>query len=325
MRYAGRPATWTITVANPGESTLSNVVLREALPPELTLKSADKGGQANGGGVVWNLGALKPSESQAVQVTATCTTITPQAVVLASATADPGLQAEDKATIKVLGLPGFRVEVVDLVDPVPVGDKTTYKIDVTNQGSLPGDQVRIVARIPPQMTFLTATGPAKYKVEENGRRVVFEPVDGVAPGKILTYTVDARADTVGNAVFHVEMTAAALSRPVEEQEPTTIFQPGQARATPTPKPQEPPAASDRAAPRADSPVPASPASTPGDSPSGSSPAPVLPAPAPPPSSAGPPDVPPPGASGPPDVPPPSAPTLGPDGKPRPPMPELPPP
>src|SRR5262249_6160831 len=81
MRYAGRPATWTITVANPGESTLSNVVLREVLPPELTLKAADKGGQANGGSVVWNLGALKPNESQAVQVTATCSTITPQAVV----------------------------------------------------------------------------------------------------------------------------------------------------------------------------------------------------------------------------------------------------
>jgi uncharacterized repeat protein (TIGR01451 family) len=310
MRYAGRPATWSITVTNPGETTLDNVVVRDQLPVELTFKNADNDGQANGGTVVWSLGSLKPEESKTVHVTATCARLTPQAVTLATATADPGLQAEDKATIKVLGLPGFRVEVVDLVDPVPVGDKTTYKIDVTNQGSLPGDQVKIVARIPPQMTFLTATGPAKYKVEENGRRVVFDPIDGVAPGKILTYTVDTRADKVGNAVFHVEMSAAALSRPVEEQEPTTIFQPGQGRSNSpsgagNPAPTSVPTPADARSPK------------PGSG--------ATPTPSQSPSSSGPPDVPPPSASGPPDVPPPSSESLGPDGKPRGPLPELPPP
>jgi uncharacterized repeat protein (TIGR01451 family) len=342
-RYAGRPATYTITVTNPGETTLDNVVVREQLPVELTFKNADSNGQFDRGAVVWSLGSLKPQESKVVQVTATCSRLTPGAIALATATAAPDLRAEDKATTKVLGLPGFRVELVDLEDPIPVGGKTTYKIDVTNQGSLAGDQVKIVARIPEQMKFLSATGPAKYTVEDSGRRLVFEAIDGVAPGKKLTYTVDCQAEMVGTAIFHIEMSAASLSRPVEEQESTNIYQPGQSRAaTPGPRSTQPPTTpvtSDSTAPRVQTPapvppasggnrtptpLPATPAPKPDDLPAAPTPT-NAPPPTPPPSSSGPQDVPPPDISGPTDVPPPGAPTTGPDGKPRDAMPELPPP
>ena len=78
---------------------------------ELTFKNADSNGQVNAGAVVWALGSLKPQESKVVQVTATCSQLTPAAVVLATATADPGLKAEDKATTKVLGLLDMHVSL----------------------------------------------------------------------------------------------------------------------------------------------------------------------------------------------------------------------
>jgi uncharacterized repeat protein (TIGR01451 family) len=319
-RYAGRPATWTITVTNPGEAALNNVLLREQLPPELTFKSADKGGQANGGVVTWSLGTLEPSKSQVVQVTATCSQLTPQTATVATVTADPGLQAEDRATIKVLGLPAFRFEVVDLVDPVPVGGKTTYKIDVTNQGSLAGDQVKIVAYVPPQMTYLNATGPAKYKVEDNGRRIVFDGIDGVAPRQHLTYTVEVRADKAGPAVFKAEMSAATLSQPVEEQESTNVFEPGQGPATPPVPARTVSSPANQAAP-ADGPLPP-PTGNSGGPPPIPTPTPAAPAPKPT-DATSPPPAPTPTMDGPPDVPPPTPSTSGPDGQPRPPMPDLP--
>jgi uncharacterized repeat protein (TIGR01451 family) len=279
-RYAGRPATWTITVTNPGETTLNNVVVRDQLPAEVKFKTASAGGQTNGNAVVWNLGSLQPNESKTVNVTATCDQITQQAVTLATATAEPGLQAEDKAVIQVRGLPGFRLEVVDLEDPVPLGEKTTYKIDVTNQGSLAGDRVQIVAIVPPEMTFLSAKGPAPYKVD--GRQIIFDPIDAVAPRRILTYTVDVRADKVGNAVFEVELRAATLSSPVKEQEPTTIFVPGQRTATAPPaddrrEPPPTPAPSTRGSPSEEG-LPPPPTPAPGASPA---PLPPPPAPSPP--------------------------------------------
>src|SRR5262249_47866221 len=67
-RYVERPAVFDIRVTNPGDIALSNVVVRDQLPPELGFTSATNGGQFAGGQVVWKLGALKPREERQVQV-----------------------------------------------------------------------------------------------------------------------------------------------------------------------------------------------------------------------------------------------------------------
>ena len=83
------------------------------------------------------------------------------------------MQTKAQSALNILGLPAFRLEVLDEVDPVPVGGRTTYKIDVTNQGSLPGDRVEIVATVPAEMKVVNANGPAKARIE--GPHVFFLP------------------------------------------------------------------------------------------------------------------------------------------------------
>jgi hypothetical protein len=162
----------------------------------------------------------------------------PQAVNRATATADPGVQASAEAAIEIRGLPAFRLEVVDLKDPVEVGGKTTYKIDVMNQGSLPGNQVEIHAIAPPQMRVLNADGPTKPKVD--GQRVAFPAVDGLQPKQTLHYSVDVEAiQGAGDVRFRVEMRTATLRDPVIEEESTIIFAgaPGSmSESTPAPSP-----------------------------------------------------------------------------------------
>jgi uncharacterized repeat protein (TIGR01451 family) len=239
-RYVGRPAVWDITVTNPGEVALANVVVRDALPAELTFTSATQGGQLENGQVAWNVGTLQPHESKTVQVTTKCATMTERSVNPATAIADPGLEARDEAPIQIAGLPAFRLEVVDVDDPVTVGGKTTYKIDVTNQGSLAGSDVSIVALVPPEMKLLNANGPSAHTVE--GQKVTFAPVSSLAPGQSLNYTVEVEAlRPASPATFEAELRAATLSSPVKEQEPTTIYAPGAGRRTVTPAGSPPPA------------------------------------------------------------------------------------
>src|SRR5262249_32271149 len=147
-RFVDRPATFDIRVSNPGEVPLTNVVVRNQLPPELAFVSATEGGQQASGQVVWNLGTLAPQQQRIVQVTTKCLTLTPKAINVAVAIADPGLQVQAEAPIEIRGVPAFRLEVIDLDDPIEVGARTTYRIDVTNQGSLPGNKVEIVAIVP---------------------------------------------------------------------------------------------------------------------------------------------------------------------------------
>ena len=146
-------------------------------------------------------------------------------------------------------------------------------------------------------------------------------------------------DEAGIAVFEVQTTAASLSSPVKEQESTNIFVPGQGRpAAPAPRSTAPPSApveNNPLQPRietpppvpasgAGTPTPATPVPKPDDFPPPSVPGNTT-APKPPSTGGGPPEVPRPSTGGPPDIPPPGAPTIGPDGKPRDAMPDLPPP
>src|SRR5207253_339586 len=97
------------------------------------------------------------------------------------------------------GLPAFRLEVIDVDDPIEVGAKTTYKIEVHNQGSLPGNQVQIIALVPPQMRILNANGPTKPVIQ--GQEVTFPPVDSLQPKQSLSYSIEVEALQAGDVRF----------------------------------------------------------------------------------------------------------------------------
>jgi uncharacterized repeat protein (TIGR01451 family) len=257
--FVDRPAVFDIEVTNPGDVALNNVVVRDQLPPDLAYTEASEGGQLVSGQVVWNMGMLQPRQKRTVNVTARCVRIAPRAVNVALATADPGLQVQAEAAIEIRGVPAFGMDVKTSTNPVEVGAKTTYTIRVTNQGSLPGDKVEILAVVPQQMQVLNANGPSTPRID--GQRVVFPPMDGLAPQQTWTYTVEVKALQPGDLRFHVELRSATLQGPVVKDEATNVYpvSPGSVPAPPTAP------ASPGTMPPAPAPSPpgASPAGTPG--------------------------------------------------------------
>jgi hypothetical protein len=124
---------------------------------------------------------------------------------------------------------------------------------------LPGNQVEILAIVPPQMRVVNANGPSRPRIE--GQRVTFPPVDALAPKQTLSYSVEVEALAPGDVRFRVELRTATLRDPVIEEESTNIYAPS-AGAGPAP------------APRAPAPGPAVPPGQPGATP-------AIPAPLPP--------------------------------------------
>ncbi len=181
LRYAGRPAEWTIQVANSGEVALPNVTVRDTLPAELGFKSATEGGQrvaANGADqVVWSLGTLKPGEAKTLQLTTVCQKLSDRTTHLVTATADPNVQAQSSSDIKIQGLSAVRLKVSDSDDPIEQGGRTTYKIEVTNQGTLADTDVQVSADVPPEMRVI-ATKPAGATVK--GPNVTFAAIPSLA-------------------------------------------------------------------------------------------------------------------------------------------------
>jgi uncharacterized repeat protein (TIGR01451 family) len=120
----------------------------------------------------------------------------------------------------VLGLPAYKMTVEDRDDPVPVGGRTAYRIQVTNTGSLPGDRVQVTATIPAQMRMLTAYGPTAYRVD--GGRITFAPLTSLAPGQTLTYIVEVGALKAGEARFRAELTTGTMREPLVKEESTNV-------------------------------------------------------------------------------------------------------
>jgi uncharacterized repeat protein (TIGR01451 family) len=169
-----------------------------------------------------------------VQVTTNCLRITEKAINVAIATADPGLQVQAEAGVEIRGLPAFRLEVIDHPDPIEVGGRTTYTISVTNQGSLPGNQVQITAYVPKEMRVINARGPSTPKVE--GNTVTFPGIDSVQPKQTLEYTVEVEALQAGDVRFRAELRSQTLGNvPVIEEESTNIYDAGSgSRPAPSP-------------------------------------------------------------------------------------------
>jgi uncharacterized repeat protein (TIGR01451 family) len=255
-RYVGGAAEWDLRVTNAGDVPLTNVMVRGRLPSELRFQSATQGGQPGNGEVLWRLGTLQAHEQRILQMTTVAEKLTPAAVLVAEATADPGLRTQAQASLEIVGIPALRLEVVDEGDPVEVGKTVTYRIEVTNTGSLPAKQVEIKAFLPAELQVVPgkATGPTLATVA--GQTITFAPVD-VDPQRTVRYLIEARGLRPGDVRFRTEMRSQALDQPVMEEESTTIYEPQTRPGAVAPVP--PPAAP---GPGAAGPVPALPPAPP---------------------------------------------------------------
>src|SRR5262249_50839919 len=157
----------------------------------VTFTSATELGQFINGQVVWNVGVLPARGQKAVRVTARCARLSPRAVNVAVATADPGLQEQAEVALEILGLPGYFLEIRKVGDPVPVGGKMRYEVAVTNTGTLPGTGVEIVARVPAEMQITNTNGPTEARVD--GQNVFFAAIEALPPKQTATYTIEVQA------------------------------------------------------------------------------------------------------------------------------------
>ena len=220
-----KPAKYSIKVANTGSKGADNVLVTATLPEKTTFVSASDGGKVVGNQVAWLLGTLEPGVAKTMEVV--LRSQSPGTLcVKAKAIADRGLSADAEfCTLFVGGVAAFGLEVVDRVDPIPVGGDTSYPIIVVNQGNAPATNIRVKAIIPDEMDLTRARGPTDHRlIGKSGKIILFDPLPTLAPGARAEYEVYVKALKAGEARFKVQWTADQLtSGPVDQQENTTIF------------------------------------------------------------------------------------------------------
>ena len=218
--YVGQPTQWNLEVRNVGDAAVSQAVVSDLLPPEMTFVEATDGGQLQGREVVWALGDLPVGGQRKLRLTTTSARPTPTAANSARASGRVGgdaaeVRVQADASLAVLGLPAYKMTAEVHDDSVEVGGRTACRVEVKNTGSLPGDRVQVTATVPPEMRVVTASGPATYRVD--GGRVTFAPLDTLPPGQTATYIVEVAAVKAGEARFRAELTTGTMPIPVVKE------------------------------------------------------------------------------------------------------------
>jgi len=225
MQYIGRSVTYQITVTNKGDGIARDTMVQADIPDEFRFNEATMGGtysHASPGKVVWNVGTIEPGTSKTVTMTLSgeqAGTLTTKAT--AKAYCADAVTASTATNFK--GVAGVLLQMVDVYDPIEVGQSETYMITVTNQGSISDSNISLTCMMDEGMQYVSSSGPTEAKVE--GNTITFGPLSTLAPKAEAKWQVVIKAAAPGNERFKVSMTTDQIgtTKPAEKVEATTFY------------------------------------------------------------------------------------------------------
>lgn len=214
----GKNADYQITVTNPGDKPLTEIIVTDQAPSATSIVAAN-GAKIDGNQAVWKMRELKPGEK--ASFTITLTTCTPGCFTNKVHVTDcQNCEACAEATTRWRGRPALNVCICDTEDPICIGDPTSYRIMVLNQGSEADANVVVTVRFPEEISPVAATGATQGTI--SGQTVTFAPYSTFSPRQTLEYRVDARAKKSGDARVVVEVSSEATKTPIVQQESTIV-------------------------------------------------------------------------------------------------------
>lgn len=221
-RYLERPATYEVSVENPGTAPAHDVQIVTKLPKGMRFVRANNMGEYDPAthAVYWSLAELPKGERGSVELVAMPTETGPQTLQV-DGHAQQGLADHKQREIVIEGLAAIMFEVRDLVDPIEVGGETGYEIRVVNQGTKAATNVQVSVELPPGLKLISAEGESAHKVQEG--RILFEPVAQLAPKADTVFRLKAQGLQPGDQRINVQVNTDDLQQPIRREESTRVF------------------------------------------------------------------------------------------------------
>ncbi len=219
--YVDRNLTYDITVSNEGNAPTTGLVVEDMIPAGAEFSNASMGGQREGNMVVWRLGSLAPGASEQLQVTYV-PAVKGETRNTVRASAECAQAVESSVVTAVEGIAAVLLEVVDIHDPIEVGQNETYEITVTNQGSAQATNVAITAELDQGMEYVRGSGPTAVSV--SGNKVTFASLPSIAPKDEVTWKVVVKALEPGGKRVLVTMDCDQIDPAVAETESTHFYE-----------------------------------------------------------------------------------------------------
>ncbi|MBU4273648.1 MAG: hypothetical protein KKE86_13815 [Planctomycetes bacterium] len=202
VQFVGTVANYAVTVVNPGNAPARNVKFSLALPSGAKYLSGIEGARINSSGekLVWTLDSLGAQEERHFAIKCRLAAAGLSRMRL-NANADDDLTARAETVVRVEAVADLTMDVKDPTGPVPVGEEVIYEVRVRNRGTKEARGVEVFAYFSRGIEPIAAEGAANRL---GPGRVVFQPIESLAPDAEVVLKVRARAETAGNHVFRAE-------------------------------------------------------------------------------------------------------------------------
>jgi uncharacterized repeat protein (TIGR01451 family) len=225
VQQSGEPSTYQVTVTNSGQTKAQQVRLNAELAQNIrVLKTSDPYEEADLG-LVWALGDLDPGQSKKLWIRLIGREPGEMTHKFSASSACARKREADLAkaevSTEIISLPALALVTADAQDPVQVGEQATYDVAVVNEGTAPAKNVQVVAELPEQMKFVSASGSNDGKAD--GNEITFPVVKELAPGESLEWRIKAEVEKDGNSKLEVKLTSDMLKEPAISQEPTRLI------------------------------------------------------------------------------------------------------
>ncbi len=207
------------TLSNSGELPEDLAMLSMPIPPGAKLETMlPEASTLESTQLIWQFENMAPGEQHTACATFSLTEpgqTRLNIVAVGKRAADVSTQCESRA----FGIPAVLLEVVDLADPVLVGQDVTYVIRVLNQGTLPLTQIKVLARMEDSQHFLSGTGASEVTAGADG---LIQPgiIARLNPKEEVEWRIFVKADKAGDVRLNITLEADQFSRPIMETEAT---------------------------------------------------------------------------------------------------------
>jgi uncharacterized repeat protein (TIGR01451 family) len=218
QQYFGRPFEVCLTVSNSGDVAAAGTQVVLPIPAGATFSSATAGGQVSGNNVVWDLGALAANAPKDVCATFTSTTAGTYRFN-ASAKGACATPVSTSCETKVMGISALLLEKSDNPDPIQVGETTTYKVKVTNQGTADDTNIKMVVEFPAEVDPVSASNGGVV----SGKKVTFPAYPRLAPKAAFEYSITAKGAKAGDARVNFIRTSDDIPAPTSAEESTRVY------------------------------------------------------------------------------------------------------
>jgi hypothetical protein len=186
---AGSPALYQVRIAHQGRDTIRAITLRCQLPESLVVQMATEGHQRRGSMVSLDVAELSPGEQAVLEMSVIAPRASTAQPVVASLLVENQVLESRQIEVVVLDgqsgndVPGsndrnsLTVSIMDLADPVTVGQQFTYLVKIRNDRNVSDKQIRVQVELPEGLELVRFIQPHQGEAQIDAAKRIIEATE----------------------------------------------------------------------------------------------------------------------------------------------------